>query len=211
MSFFVIIVLGIYFYTEKRVTNIYVKGNKILNEGYIIKKAGLTDYPKLVKVNINNIKKELMADPLIKNVNITRSISGKIIIDIEENYPLLKMGEDNYILSNGEMQELSLNSQVPFLKGEVSSDIYDDFIIKFSLINQDILIKISEVQYSKSELDNERFLLYMNDGNMVYITLSKIELINSYNEIYPTLEGKKGILYLDSGNHFEIKKGENNS
>ena len=48
----------------------------------------------------------------------------------------------------------------------------------------------------------------MEDQNMcdyVYITLSKINLINSYNEIYPTLEGKKGILYLDSGNHFEIK------
>ena len=46
----------------------------------------------------------------------------------------------------------------------------------------------------------------MSDSHYVYITLSKISLINSYNEIYPTLEGKKGILYLDSGNHFEIKK-----
>ena len=30
-------------------------------------------------------------------------------------------------------------------------------------------------------------------------------LINKYNDIYPTLDNKKGILYLDSGNHFEIK------
>ena len=30
--------------------------------------------------------------------------------------------------------------------------------------------------------------------------------ISDYNDIYPTLEGKKGILYLDSGNHFvELK------
>ena len=40
----------------------------------------------------------------------------------------------------------------------------------------------------------------------VYVTLDKIEVINSYNEIVPTLEGKKGILYLDSGNHFQIMK-----
>ena len=74
------------------------------------------------------------------------------------------------------------------------------------LIDRDILIRISEIKYDPTELDNERFLFYMNDANYVYVTLSKIDLINSYNEIYPTLEGKKGILYLDSGNHFEIKK-----
>ena len=49
-------------------------------------------------------------------------------------------------------------------------------------------------------------MLYMVDGNYVYITLTKFDSINYYNEIYPTLEGKKGILYLDSGNHFvEVK------
>ena len=43
----------------------------------------------------------------------------------------------------------------------------------------------------------------MNDGNYVYITLSKIENLNKYEEIYNSLEGKKGIIYLDSGNYFE--------
>ena len=77
-----------------------------------------------------------------------------------------------------------------------------------TLIDKSILKHISEIEYKKTDLDKERFLFYMNDGNCVYITLSKINLINSYNEIYPTLEDKKGILYLDSGNHFEIKEKE---
>ena len=46
----------------------------------------------------------------------------------------------------------------------------------------------------------------MSDGNMVYITLPKAENLNKYNEIKKELEGKKGILYLDSGNYFEIKE-----
>ena len=46
----------------------------------------------------------------------------------------------------------------------------------------------------------------MNDGNYVYITLTKIEEINYYLEIIPKLEDKKGILYLDSGKYFEIIK-----
>ncbi len=73
-------------------------------------------------------------------------------------------------------------------------------------INSDILIKISEIEYKNTEYDKERFLFLMNDGNYVYITISRIELINSYNEIYPTLDNHKGILHLDSGNHFEIKE-----
>lgn len=200
----------IYWYLNKRITNIYVKGNNILKEQDIIKKANLEDYPMIYKVNTRLIKEKLIADDLIEDVTVSKSILGKVIIDIKENRPLFKMGDNMFILTNGKMEELNLSVQVPFLQGDVSADIYDDFIKKFSLINKDILIKISEVKYAKSELDNERFLLYMNDGNMVYVTLSKIELINSYNEIYPTLEENKGILYLDSGNHFEIKSKKNN-
>ena len=39
-----------------------------------------------------------------------------------------------------------------------------------------------------------------------HITLDKIEKLNKYNEIYAELDGKKGILNLDSGNSFEIKE-----
>mgnify|MGYP006892043037 FL=1 len=46
----------------------------------------------------------------------------------------------------------------------------------------------------------------MNDGNMVYITVSKAELLNKYVEIIKKVDNKKGILYLDSGNYFEIKE-----
>ena len=41
---------------------------------------------------------------------------------------------------------------------------------------------------------------------MVYLTLTKFEMINYYNEVLGQLEDHKGILYFDSGNHFEIKE-----
>ena len=44
----------------------------------------------------------------------------------------------------------------------------------------------------------------MDDGNSVYITITKFERLNYYNEVLPQLDGKKGYLYLDSGNHFKI-------
>ena len=46
----------------------------------------------------------------------------------------------------------------------------------------------------------------MNDGNEVYITLNKTKELNSYTKIKKQIGEKKGILYLDSGNYFEIKE-----
>ena len=67
------------------------------------------------------------------------------------------------------------------------------------------MIKISHIEYVPNDVDKERFIFYMVDDNYVYITLSKIEKINKYNLIVKELEGKKGIIYLDSGDYVEIK------
>ena len=79
-------------------------------------------------------------------------------------------------------------------------------INKLSLVDNEILEKISEIEYTSTSYDSERFLLYMNDGNQVYITLNKIKEFNNYSKIKKEIGTHKGILYLDSGNYFEIKE-----
>ena len=73
-------------------------------------------------------------------------------------------------------------------------------------IDENILAKISDIEYVPNDLDKDRFLLYMDDGNMVYLTLTKFKMINYYNDVLEQLEDRKGILYLDNGNHFQIKE-----
>ena len=46
----------------------------------------------------------------------------------------------------------------------------------------------------------------MNDGNYVYVTLTKIDKINKYNSIKDQIGEDKGIIYLDSGDYIEIKE-----
>ena len=203
-----IIGLLIYYYTTLHITNIFVKGNNLLSEQEIIEEAELIDYPKIYEVNVNNIKNKLLKNDLINKVTVDKSLFGKITIEIEENKIIYKTN-NNYMLSSGKIISLEKDiNNVPILINEIDEDIINKFIKKFLLINDDIVTKISNIIYAKSELDNERFMFYMNDGNYVYVTLSKIELINSYNEIYPTLGDNKGILYLDSGNHFQIKNNK---
>ena len=66
------------------------------------------------------------------------------------------------------------------------------------------MLKISEIKYDPNDIDKERFYLTMNDGNYVYLTLNKFNKINSYLEIVKSFNDTKGILYLDSGEYFEI-------
>ena len=204
LSFVVVIGLMVFYYTTLHIKNIYVLGNSLLKEQEIIDIAGLTDYPKIYEVSTEEIENKLLKNDIINTVKVKKTLFGKVTINIAENKVIYKEN-NNYMLSNGRMVSLDRDlNLVPILINSIDDDILDKFIKKFMLINDDIVAKISEISYAKTELDKERFLFYMNDGNYVYVTLSKIEVINSYNEIYPTLDGKKGILYLDSGNHFHI-------
>ena len=56
-------------------------------------------------------------------------------------------------------------------------------------------------------------MLSMKDGNIVYINIRNIKVLDSYDKIYASLGDKKGIYNLDSdyGNYYieEFDKKEN--
>ena len=93
---------------------------------------------------------------------------------------------------------------IPILINYVPDNKYRSFIKGMADIKTDILGKISDIEYQPNDYDKDRFLLYMDDGNMVYLTLTKFDMINYYNDVLSQLENRKGILYLDNGNHFQI-------
>ena len=119
---------------------------------------------------------------------------------------LLKDETDNQVyLSNAEKITLDFDYLgVPSLINYVEPDILKEFLKKLNTIDSEVLSKISEIEYTPNEYDKDLFLFYMNDGNYVYITTTRLSNINKYESVLEQLEGKKGILYLDSGNHFEI-------
>ncbi|MBQ7926931.1 MAG: hypothetical protein IJ335_11675 [Lachnospiraceae bacterium] len=108
------------------------------------------------------------------------------------------------VLENKEEVEQEKNISLPILINYIPDLKYEEFINKLKDIDDKILSKILEIKYDPNLYDEDRFLLYMNDKNKVYITLTKMELLNKYNEIVEKIDGNKGILYLDSGNYFEI-------
>lgn len=206
-------ILGIFlfsleFYLNTKIKNIIIKGTTYLKDDDIIFLAKLEDYPSFYHTTKRKIKKRLEKSPYIKKVEIKKGFYHTITIDVLENKPLfISQKEKLIILENHE--EVDENSQlnifrIPRLINDIPSKKYNIFKKNISKIDSSILGKISEITYVPNEFDKDRFLLYMDDGNSVYLTLTKFKMINYYNNVLKQLEGKKGILYLDSGNHFKV-------
>ncbi len=204
----IIIILGslIFYFKNMKIKNIYVTGNNTLKDQEIIELAGINNYPNLFQTSSRKIEKKIKLNPLIDSVKVKKTFLGKITINIKEYNLLLKNEIDNTIyLDNGQKITNDINIiGLPTLTNDVDKDILNNFLKKLNTINKDILSKISEITYSPNEYDKDLFLFLMNDGNYVYITTTRLDNINKYENVLLELEGKKGIIYLDSGNHFEI-------
>lgn len=189
------------------IKNIYIIGNNTISDYEIITSSGLSSYPSLIKTSTKKVEKKLLTNNYIKNVSIKKKFKSKLIIEIEERRLLCLTTNNKIITSDGVyLDNIYTIKDLPTLINEIPSDIFEKFYKNFDKVDDNILSKISQIEYTATQVDKERFLLYMNDGNYVYITLDKITKLNKYDEIYKELEGKKGILNLDSGNSFEIKE-----
>jgi cell division septal protein FtsQ len=82
--------------------------------------------------------------------------------------------------------------------------VYEHLVKKMSLVNDEVISRMSEIEYKPNEVDEERFLISMNDGNYVYLNIEKFESVNDYIIIMKKFKHMKGILYLDSGEYFQV-------
>lgn len=202
-----LITITVYTLFKVKTKNIIILNSKYYSDEMIIETANIENYPKFIMLSKSKIKKKLQQLELIEEVEIKKKLDFTLEITIKEKKILYFIRSNNkYRLSDGKTYELEKIIGYPTLINYVPEDIEEDFYNKFKNIDIDIITLISEIEYSKTSYDKERFKLYMNDGNEVYITIDKIDKLNKYKSIVKKLDNKKGILYLDSGNYLEIKE-----
>ncbi|CCY45997.1 cell division protein DivIB [Firmicutes bacterium CAG:822] len=201
---FIVILLGAAFLTDVKLNNIIVKGNSLYSDWEIIEMAGLSDYPSSLKTLSSTVEKRLEENDYIKSVKVSRPSLTKIVINVEENLPLFYYLSENKTILTDET-EVTDNFPVPTVINYVPDNIYSDFLKSMGSIDYDIIKRISEIRYDPNEVDEGRFFLTMNDGNQVYLTLNKFTKLDDYLDIIKEFDNKKGILYLDSGEYFEVK------
>ena len=201
-------IIGLSYYTlTMPIKNIYIKNNNIISDDEVITLSSLYEYPSFLLTNNYKIEKILEKNPYIKQVTIKKKFKNVIEITIKEYQPIALTKEEKIILENSKIldNDYQLNDLPTLINTIDNQEIFQDFATKFGQINKNILRQISQIEYSPVAVDEERFLLYMNDSNLVYITLTKITKLNKYDQIKDKLEGRNGIIYLDSGDYVELK------
>lgn len=203
--FATIFFLSLAFMMDIKINNVIVKGNVLYEDYDIIKKAHLEDYPSSLGNLSFNIKKTLENDPYIKKANVYKTSLTKVVIEVTENLPVFYYlpTKKTILVDRSQTDD---NFPVPTVINYVPDKIYELLLDKISNADYNIIKRVSEIKYDPNEVDDERFLFTMNDGNYIYVTLEKMEKINKYLDIIKSFNNKKGILYLDSGEYFEVKE-----
>ncbi len=189
---------------NSNIKNIYVKGNEILTDQEIIDIAGIEDYPTSINNLSVTLESRLEKNQYILEADVTKSnLTSKITIEVKENYPMFYYQTENKtILYNND--KVTENFTTPTVINQIPNTVYDKFLKAMKKVKKNILYRMSEIEYSPNEVDEERFFILMNDGNYVYLTLDKFLAINKYIDMVKSFDNKKGILYLDSGEYFDI-------
>lgn len=202
-----------YFIINLHVDNIIVTGNVYLSDNYIIDESSIEEDTKFLFLFSGSVEKTLENNEFIKDANVSKSFFKDVSIEIIENKILFYYTYKDKVVLEGE-NEVEYDSSfigIPTLINYTPSDILSDFVEKMSLLDQNLINKISEIEYAPSikddvVLDDERFILKMNDGNTVHVNIINFEKFANYDSILE-LVSEKGTLYLDSsndGNIFDI-------
>ena len=195
--------LGIYFY-QMQIKKIINTGTYYLSDQEIIETAGIRHYPKLFQTSSREMKEKLKALSYVYDVKITKSLRGRITIAIQEERPIFYNRTNEELVFQSGKKVVSQELQgVPILINYVPDEMYLRLISELKEIDDDILALISEMEYQpwKSNdiiVDDTRFFLRMNDGNVIYVNLINWQKLNNYMTIYSTLGDAKGVLQLDS-------------
>ncbi len=209
----------VYYFISLPIKSINITGNNLLTDSKIISESKINYNTSIFKLSTNKIKNNLLKNPLIDSVTISRNLNGTINIKITESKILFyNVLTKKIVLSNGkEMEDTGQYVGFPILVNYVPNDICETLIESLAKIDDSNYKMISEIEYSVEKyndkvVDDERFLLRMVDGNTVYVNLVNIEKLNKYQEVYAVLEDK-GTLYLDSSskNYVFKKYGEETS
>ena len=197
----------IYFVSLLKVKTYYVYDNKYISDEEVLDILKLNKKTSFLLVNSLTEKALISKNNRIKDVKIKKTISREVKVYISE-YKILYYDESSKksIIETGEKVDYKYDNS-PILVNKIEDkEIYKRFINKMNKVDDDILNIVSEIKYVPNGIDKERFVFSMNDGNYVYVTISKLTKINEYRSVTSSIEDRNGILYLDYGNYFVPKE-----
>lgn len=208
--FFVLALVLVYFQSDySKVKALEIKGTSITKKSDIINWSGFKENDYFLKIRTSQMKDKLEKHGEIKSITFKRGFPNKLSVTVEEykqfatlfekgkNFPVL---ENGYVLNE---DKENLNSNL-ILRDFHQDEYLADTVLELRKLPSNILLCISEVQYTPSDIDKNKLILYMNDGMQVLVTISRISNLKFYPDYISNIpDGKKGILDLEVANFFK--------
>jgi len=205
----VIYILGYlcYYIYSSPVHHYEITGNTHISDADILRAAELQDYPSFITLSFKGREKKIEELDLVKHAKLKYGWNFTIKIIIEENTPVfIKKSTNNVVLADGTEIENNYNIVgIPTLLNDTPKEQLVELATNLAKVKPGILYGINEIEYSpsyntsnKKVIDNNRFLLYMNDKNTVYITAKRADVLNHYLNVIATNQiNGTGTFYLD--------------
>lgn len=201
-----IIILAISFacykFIDIPIRSIIIKGNEILTDEEIVEISDLDDYPSYFSVLSIVVKNKLMKNKYIENVKVSKGFLDIKIQVKEKKILYIDSSTNEKVMMDSSVKDEKIVC-VPYLKDMIPKEKKKRFLKAMNKIDKDILCQMSQIKYDPNEIDKDRYYVYMNDGNSVYLTVNKFDKINKYNTILENIGKQNGTLYLDYGDYFE--------
>lgn len=202
-----IVICGAVFVYEEPVRHYEITGTKVLSDIEIIRELELEEYPSFISINTSRLEKILNDNVLIKEADVSYGWNFKLNIDIVENPPMFIVKDLHQIcLSDGTLiDDTEEFFGLPTLLNFTPDSIMEILATNLNEVDEGVRYLISEIEYKPSYndegkmIDDKRFLLSMNDKNMVYITAKNTKSLNKYLDIIAAEQvNSSGTLFLDS-------------
>lgn len=203
---YIIVCLCISIYKEP-IRHFDITGNKVLSDMDIIRELNLSDYPSFASISPKKLSETLEENVYVKSAEVKYKWNFVLSINVEENRPifLVKL-EDKVALSDGNLIDVTREdlAGIPTLLNTTPTEIMKTLANNLAGLDDGILYMINDIEYkpsynkSNQVIDEYRFLLSMNDKNLVYINAKRLKSLNKYLDIIATNKiTSNGTLYLD--------------
>ncbi len=196
-----------YYIYSSPVHHFEITGNDHISDADILRAADLQDYPSFITLSFKGRERKIEELDLVKTAKLSYGWNFTIKITIEENIPVfIRKSTNRVVLADGtEIENTNNIVGIPTLLNETPTEKLKLLASNLAKVKPGILYGVNEIEYSPSYntsnnkvIDDNRFLLYMNDKNTVYITAKRADILNHYLNVIATNQiTGNGTFYLD--------------
>lgn len=200
LFFMVVIISALFFLLQSSFFNIKtikVQGNSQLNTDELIKNSGLSAGVNIFKANLQDGKKNIMLNPLIKEANLQRKLPNVVLITVKEREPVGLVPDKNRFIevdSDGiylAAVESIAKAKYPIITGDnvlkknmgekVDTEKIAAAIKYLVAIPEDVRNTVLEIHVANMN----QIILYTLDG--FYVRLGGTDNINEKAKLYQAL------------------------